>query len=171
MTVYFEAPIDGKAAAVHNLVPELNVLRPKTTLFVPDGRCAPGDLNAQFVGEGFSVCSALLLKKDATNTYGLFHIFPGQSIEPELQTLFKLQGAAGILVAGSESTSKRRILGELSTLFGIEVSRTIPIDTVRPGKGSPKDRVWPFHLVFRPLFNEILIARISHRDVLTYKAF
>jgi hypothetical protein len=154
-------------------IPELALPKPKGVLSVEEGRCVDGNERHIFESELFTECSGLVLHNPLSKRYGLFHIFPGQEIYPEIESLRRLTGSTGILIEGSESTPKKRILNELNTLFAINISRAISIDTIRqPSESETEGRQSdPFNVIYRPMANKILVARISHQDVLVFQGF
>ncbi len=179
MSIYLEAPRDKVAARRHTRIPELQSEPAGNVLKVGKGVCLDTDIQFNLASEGFRSCAALILRSSLTKRFGLFHVYPSQEVDdehysPQVASLRRLAGSSAILVEGSESSPKRRILRELHTLFTIDVIRTIPVDTVRPEaqrEKDDKDTLFAFHVVFRPKANRILVARISHRDVLTFKGF
>ncbi len=153
-------------------IPEFALSKPYGVQSVEEGRCSDADENHSFESRFFTECSGLVLHNPLSKRYGLFHIFPGQEIYTEVESLRRLAGSNGILIEGSESTPKKRILRELNTLFAITVSRVIPVDTMPQLRATEeKQEPEPFNVVFRPMTDTILVARISHMDVLTFQAF
>ena len=167
MTVYLEAIRDGMSATV----PELREILPGNTLFVPEGSCVLSNRSAHFVSKGFSTCSAIIMKSTWANLQGLFHVYPGEDLSPENEHLHELRESQAILVAGSASTPKKRILETLKSTYAIRIVSVRSVDTLRPGKGTRLEQEYPFHVVYRPDTNEIVVARISHGDVLTLGGF
>ena len=157
-------------------IPELQIPIKGNIRHVPIGSCIDGFFLTRFVSYEFKHCSALILKTNTFIThFGFFHIYPGQMIEEDsLQTesLKRLKGAKGILVEGSESTPKGYLLRDLKKRFGIEVARPpIPINTNRIGTDPAEKTPYPYHVVFRPASNEILVARLSHNDIVSLTGF
>lgn len=84
----------------------------------------------------------------------------------DIAMLTPLADGSACLIQGSNSTEKRRLLRNLFDTLGIVHTDTIPVDTYAIGGKS-----LCFHAAYRPAANQILVARISHKDVLTFPAF
>lgn len=152
-------------------LPELRTQKPAGVISVDEGECLGADERFVFVSKHFLSCSALLLKKPLSNTYGLFHMLPSQEIDRDSVPLSRFRNATAILVQGEASMPTEKILTNLNHLFEINVVRTIPIKTIKNPNDGENYRHYPFHVVFRPARNKILIARVSHQDVLPFPAF
>jgi hypothetical protein len=173
MTSFIEILQNTSSVTARFGIPEFNIPKPNWVLSVSEGQCRDADRAVTFVSEGFESCSGLVLHNPLSKKCGLFHIFPGQDIYGQVTSLRCLADSMGILIDGSESTPKKRILADLKTLFAIQVARVITVDTNRPLPGVETETIYsnPFHIIYRPMTNEILVARISHQDVLTFPAF
>jgi len=171
MGIYNEAPLGSISLQLYSIVTELSASPHNHTIKVPEGRCESGNRDTCFLSEGYSVCSGLLIRDPGKETFALFHIVPSQQFldipqEHNEKILADLTGGTAVIVEGSESTRKISFISSLMGDFGIKVLRSIPILTQDKG-GKCK----PFHLVYRPSINKVLVARISHQDILTYKVF
>lgn len=168
MGIYLETrPIDLKAAYIHEQIPEFRQIPPKETLVVREGNLVIGTIANKFRSDGFDLCSAIAIKDPFEATFGFFHAFPGQELTDEdIETLVPLQRGFACLIQGSHSTDKRRLLRNLHTILDIEHTDTIAVDT-----RTVNHKSLCFHTAWRPAENQVLIARISHRDVLTFPAF
>ena len=176
MGIYLEAPRDDLAARNHAVILEIGENATAKVLKAAEGTCVDEEIGFSFASQGFTTCSALILHSSLTERFGLFHVYPGQEVDDEHQSsqvvsLRRLAGASGILIEGSASTPKKRILADLHRWYAVDVVRTITVDTIPANPIDNLDKFTPFHVVFRPASNEILVARISHRDILRYKAF
>jgi hypothetical protein len=147
--------------------PEFSRIPPENVLTVDVGTIAIGSIHNSFRSEGFDLCSGIAIKDPFEETFGFFHVFPGQGLlDDDIETLLPLADGHLCLIQGSKSTEKRRMLRDLFTILGIEHTHTIPIDT-RAMNGTSLN----FHAVYRPAENQVLVARISHKDILTFPAF
>ena len=167
MTIYTEAPLNMSAARIHRNLPEIQNPNLPGLLEVSEGSVVSGDRKNVFVSFGLSVCSGLILESDDRTKFGLIHLYPGEEIEkldsPALNTL---KEANARLIEGSNSTDKKRLLQRLRDIYDFNYTKTLEVNT---RKGEQRNRM--FHLIYRPYCNEVVIARISHKDIQTFKAF
>jgi len=136
-------------------------------LLVPEGEIALGGIETNFVSLEFCVCSAVIINNFPRRLYGLFHIFPGQEIDDHLdEQLSRMTGSMIKVIEGSDSRSKRGIIGYLQNAYELQLTSVLDVDT---GTGYLRDR--KFNVMYRPGLNEISVARFDTRDILTYPAF
>jgi len=168
MEIYPErSPIDYKAERIHGQISEFSRNPPENVLTVEVGSIAIGTIHNSFRSEGFDLCSGIAIKDPFEERFGFFHVFPGQGLlDDDIKTLLPLANGHLCLIQGSKSTEKRRMLRDLFTILGIEHTDTIPVET-----RGPNDKSLIFHTTYRPAENQVLVARTSFQDVLTFPAF
>ncbi|MBU1472634.1 hypothetical protein KKB64_02510 [Patescibacteria group bacterium] len=160
-------PYDVEAACIHEQTPEFSLIPPKDILHVNVGSIAIGSIEDRFRSKGFYLCSGIAIKDPFEQKFGFFHVYPGHELtDDDIKTLTPLADGSACLIRGSNSTEKRRLLRELSERLSIIHTDTIAVDTC-----STNDKSLCFHVAYRPAANQMLVARISHKDVLTYVAF
>src|SRR3990167_3496360 len=167
MTIYTEAPLNMFAARIHRSLPEIENPNLAGLLVVPEGGVVSGNRKNVFISFGFSECTGIILENDDRTKFGLIHLYPGEEIEKlDLPALDTLKGASARLIEGSNSTGKTRQLYRLRDIYEFNYTKTLEVDTC---KGERRDGM--FHLSYRPCCNEVIVARISHKDFQTFKAF
>lgn len=166
MGICIDRPKDLKAAKIHSRIPELSLNRPLRTIIVNEGQLAISSKSNRYVTMGISECTVVLFQNETENVFGLFHIYPGQELTQDQEAAVKtFRNGNAIIVEGSQSTSKKRIINQ-TLIDNSIVAKVRCVNTVDTSGSSE-----PFHLVFRPLQNELITARISHRDTQIFPAF
>lgn len=160
-------PYDIEAARIHEQIPEFSRIPPNDILHVNVGRLAIGSIENRFRTEGLDRCSGIAIKDPFALIFGFIHVYTGQQLtDDEIRTLTPLADGSACLIHGSNSTEKRRIFRNLFEILGIVHTDTITVDTY-----TIEDKSLCFHAAYRPAANQVLVARISHKDVLTFPAF
>jgi hypothetical protein len=158
-------PYDNDEPRAYLHVPEFIGGFPR--IYVRQGTFAITDSLRVIASEGFAACSGMIMRDEAQRVFGLLHSLPNQHLyEDDFEKLKVLAGGQLVLIEGSSSNPKTRILRDLSRKLGIEHVDTLSLNTRRPGIGNMH-----FHVALKPANNELLVARNSHKDLLTYKAF
>jgi hypothetical protein len=160
-------PFDTAADRIHRQVPEFSLHPPSDVLMVDEGEIATGTIVNRFRSEGFECCSGIAIENPYGTLFGFFHAHPGQELTDEMtESLKPLADGHACVIRGTGSTSKTRLMRELWGTLGITHTDTIPVDTYMfSGKRKP------FHIAYRPAANQILVARISHKDILRFTSF
>jgi hypothetical protein len=160
-------PYDNDDRMAYPHVPEFIADSVANRIYVRQGTYAITPTFRVLASEGFAACSGVIIKNASSRIFGLLHILPTQALyEADFKKLKLLAGGQLILIEGSKSTPKTWVLRDLSRKLGIEHIDTLTLDTKRPEVGNMH-----FHIALKPIDNELLVSRNSHKDLLTYTAF
>ena len=164
-------PYDTDTAYPYRQLPEFSHPLSPAILSVSTGRYVVGNTEQDYVSEGFLACTGFIIKgEDSRSSISLFHASPLPLVDLDDYDYEKLRPLAGgqvIELKGSDSTPKSYILSSLKRRLGIEHVSTISVNTRKPTDRSSQH----YHVAFRPQPDEILIARVSHKDLLVFPGF
>lgn len=156
-----------RADQVHKKIPELRNIFGSGVIEVAEGDFRVGYMKSRYRSYNLDVCTAIVLKQEESDKSGLIHIYPEEELKNfEDNHLELLRGARATIIEGSNSTQKDTILRFIFDRYDLVHDHTIKADTLMlDGKSAP------FHIVYRPYENGVMVARISHEDFKFYKAF
>ena len=148
------------------LVPEFNGQLP--SIYVPMGEVRVADNLEVLESHGFRACSGMIIRSELGPVSGLLHSTPITELY-EYYMMERWQMLAGgqlIWIPGSGSEPQDDMLAALRKKLGIKHIDTIPIDTT-----TPQGKNMSYHIALNSAKNELLVARGSHKELLTFRAF
>lgn len=146
----------------------------RENLYANWGEYVIGDNSHDFISTGFRVCSGLILRDEMAEKFGLFHALSTQILDlKDIDDLKPFVGGKVILIEGTEAIHNPNMLDVFKIQFGIELIKTIPVDTnsVDPRFRRLQKPVKAFHIAFNPVADEIVITRNFRKGQLTYPGF
>lgn len=132
---------------------------------VGEGDVQLGDRKHVFVSKNFLTCTAFVFSDEQLSTFGLMHVVQFRRLTGG-HRLHSVANGKAIAIQGSGTIFNIDIRADIYHALGIEDIRRIQVDTL-----DDNGENHPFQVAFRPISNEILVARNSHKDLLVFKAF